>query len=114
MITQIKGRLIEKSPTELVVDGPVQSDFALNKMMLKNKFENSNLTNQKVNILVFPNLDAANITYKVIKELDGAQSIGPIMMGMDKPVHVLQLRASVEEIVNMSAIAVVDAQSRKE
>ncbi len=107
-------KFLNRSNPDLVVDGPVQSDFALNKMMLKNKFENSNLTNQKVNILVFPNLDAANITYKVIKELDGAQSIGPIMMGMDKPVHVLQLRASVEEIVNMSAIAVVDAQSRKE
>ena len=64
--------------------------------------------------MIFPNLDAANITYKIIKEIDGAKSIGPILMGMDKAVHVLQLKASVEEIVNMSAIAVIDAQSRKE
>ena len=107
-------KFLNRIKPELVIDGPIQSDFALNKMMLKNKFDDSKLGNQKVNILVFPNLDAANITYKVIKELDGAKSIGPIMMGMDKPVHVLQLKASVEEIVNMSAIAVVDAQSRKE
>ena len=72
-----------------------------------------NLSGQKVNVLVFPNLDSANITYKVMKELDGAQSIGPILMGVDKPAHILQLKASVEEIVNMSAIAVVDAQNRK-
>ena len=81
--------------------------------MLKNKFEFSKLSGQKVNVLVFPNLDSANITYKVMKELDGAQSIGPILMGVDKPAHILQLKASVEEIVNMSAIAVVDAQNRK-
>ena len=72
-----------------------------------------NLSGQKVNVLVFPNLDSANITYKVMKELDGAQSIGPILMGVEKPAHILQLKASVEEIVNMSAIAVVDAQNRK-
>jgi len=107
-------KFLRRSNPDLIVDGPIQSDFALNKMMLKNKFDDSKLGNQKVNVLVFPNLDAANITYKVIKELDGAKSIGPIMMGMDKPVHVLQLKASVEEIVNMSAIAVVDAQSRKD
>ena len=107
-------KFLNRIKPDLVIDGPIQSDFALNKMMLKNKFDDSKLGNQKVNILVFPNLDAANITYKVIKELDGAKSIGPIMMGMDKPVHVLQLKASVEEIVNMSAIAVVDAQSRNE
>ena len=81
--------------------------------MLSNKFEFSKLSGQKVNVLVFPNLDSANITYKVIKEIDNAMSIGPIMMGMDRPVHILQLKASVEEIVNMSAIAVVDAQNRK-
>ena len=107
-------KFLRRSNPDLIVDGPIQSDFALNKMMLKNKFDDSKLGNQKVNVLVFPNLDAANITYKVIKELDGAKSIGPIMMGMDKPAHVLQLKASVEEIVNMSAIAVVDAQSRKD
>ena len=107
-------KFLRRSNPDLVVDGPIQSDFALNKMMLKNKFDDSRLGTQKVNVLIFPNLDAANITYKIIKEIDGAKSIGPIMMGMDKPVHILQLKASVEEIVDMSAIAVIDAQSRKE
>jgi len=104
---------LRRTVPELTVDGPVQSDFALNRSMLSNKFEFSKLSGQKVNVLVFPNLDSANITYKVIKEIDNAMSIGPIMMGMDKAVHILQLKASVEEIVNMSAIAVVDAQNRK-
>ena len=107
-------KFLRRSNPEMIVDGPIQSDFAINKMMLKNKFDDSRLGTQKVNILIFPNLDAANITYKIIKEIDGAKSIGPILMGMDKAVHVLQLKASVEEIVNMSAIAVIDAQSRKE
>ena len=106
-------KLLNRCFPDLTVDGPLQSDFALNKLMLKNKFEFSKLSGQKVNVLIFPNLDSANITYKVIKELDGAQSIGPILMGVEKPAHILQLKASVEEIVNMSAIAVVDAQNRK-
>ena len=107
-------KFLRRSHPNMIVDGPVQSDFALNKLMLTNKFEESKLGNQKVNILVFPNLDSANITYKVIKEIDGAKSIGPIIMGLDKAVHILQLKPSVEEIVNMSAIAVIDAQSRNE
>ena len=107
-------KFLRRSHPNMIVDGPIQSDFALNKLMLTNKFEESKLGNQKVNILVFPNLDSANITYKVIKEIDGAKSIGPIIMGLDKAVHILQLKPSVEEIVNMSAIAVIDAQSRNE
>ena len=107
-------KFLRRSHPNMIVDGPIQSDFALNKLMLTNKFEESKLGNQKVNILVFPNLDSANITYKVIKEIDGAKSIGPIIMGLDKAVHILQLKPSVEEIVNMSAIAVIDVQSRNE
>ena len=107
-------KFLRRSHPNMIVDGPIQSDFALNKLMLTNKFEESKLGNQKVNILVFPNLDSANITYKVIKEIDGAKSIGPIIMGLDKAVHILQLKPSVEEIVNMSAIAVIDAQSRNQ
>ena len=107
-------KFLRRSHPNMIVDGPIQSDFALNKLMLTNKFEESKLGNQKVNVLVFPNLDSANITYKVIKEIDGAKSIGPIIMGLDKAVHILQLKPSVEEIVNMSAIAVIDAQSRNE
>jgi len=90
----------------------VQSDFALNKDMFKHKFSYSKLSGKNVNTLIFPNLDSANTNYKVIKELDNALSIGPIMMGMSKEVHVLQLGASVEEMVNMSAVAVVDAQKK--
>ena len=107
-------KFLRRSHPNMIVDGPIQSDFALNKLMLTNKFEESKLGNQKVNILVFPNLDSANITYKVIKEIDGAKSIGPIIMGLDKAVHILQLKPSVEEIVNMSAIAVIVVQSRNE
>ena len=97
---------------KLNVDGPVQSDFDLNKEMLKEKFSFSKLSGKNVNTLIFPNLDSANTNYKVIKELDNALSIGPIMMGMSKAVHVIQLGASVEEMVNMSAVAVVDAQKK--
>jgi malate dehydrogenase (oxaloacetate-decarboxylating)(NADP+) len=104
--------MLHRSNPELMVDGPVQSDFALNKKMLQKGFPFSSLSNMKVNILIFPNLDAANITYKLMKELKEALSIGPILMGLSEPIHVLQLGASVEEIVNMSAIAVIDAQSK--
>jgi malate dehydrogenase (oxaloacetate-decarboxylating)(NADP+) len=98
---------------DLTVDGEIQSDFALNKKMLQDTFPFSRLSGKKVNTLIFPNLEAANITYKLIKELDDALSIGPIMMGMNKPVHILQLGASVDEIVNMVAVAVVDAQEKE-
>lgn len=99
---------------DMVVDGPLQSDFALNPEMMEKSFSFSRLKNTRVNTLVFPNLDAANITYKLMKELNGVLSIGPIMMGLAFPVHTLQLGASVEEIVNMTAVAVVDAQQKKD
>ena len=98
---------------DLLVDGELQSDFALNKEMLQNKFPFSKLAGKKVNTLIYPSLDAANSAYKLIKELNDIDSIGPIMMGMNKPVHILQLGASVEEMVNMAAIAVVDAQEKE-
>ena len=97
---------------ELNVDGEVQTDFALNKKMLKDRFSFSKLSGKKVNTLIFPNLDSANTNYKLVKELDNALSIGPIMMGMSKAAHITQLGASVDEIVNMSALAVVDAQKK--
>ena len=105
-------KYLHRNFPDLSVDGEVQSDFALNKEMFKDKFSYSKLSGKNVNTLIFPNLDAANTNYKVIKELDNAMSIGPIMMGMSKAVHVLQLGASVEEMVNMSAVAVVDAQKK--
>lgn len=98
---------------DMIVDGEIQVDFALNQEMLKDKFPFSKLVNKKVNTLIFPNLDVANVTYKMLKELNGATSIGPIILGLDYPVHVLQLGATVEEMVNMTAVAVIDAQQKQ-
>ena len=106
-------KLLHNNNPDLIVDGPIQSDFALNKEMLKSRFPFSNLNGRKVNTLIFPNLDSANISYKIIKELDDAISIGPILIGLNRPVHILQLGASVEEIVNMAAISAIDSQRRK-
>ena len=104
---------LHKYYPDLVVDGEIQADFALNAEMLKAKFPFSKLAGKKVNTLIFPNLESANITYKLLKELDKVDSIGPIMLGMEKAVHVFQLGASVEEMVNMVAVAVVDAQEKE-
>jgi len=104
--------LHEQSP-DLIVDGEVQIDFALNQELHKSRFPFSKLAARRVNTLVFPNLESANITYKLLKELNGADSIGPIMVGLKKSVHVMQLGASVDEIVNMAAVAVIDAQERE-
>ena len=106
-------KLLHTNNPDIIVDGPIQSDFALNKEMLKARFPFSNLNGRKVNTLIFPNLDSANISYKIIKELDDAISIGPILIGLNRPVHILQLGASVEEIVNMAAISAIDSQRRK-
>ncbi|MCB0471445.1 MAG: NADP-dependent malic enzyme, partial [Flavobacteriaceae bacterium] len=104
---------LHESHPELVVDGELQADFALNPEMLKKEFPFSKLVDKKVNVLIFPNLESANITYKMMKELYDAVSIGPILMGLDKPVHTIQLGASVDEMVNMAAIAVIDAQEKQ-
>jgi malate dehydrogenase (oxaloacetate-decarboxylating)(NADP+) len=106
-------KILHDNHPELVVDGEIQADFALNTEMLKSKFPFSKLANKKVNTLIFPNLDTANITYKLLKELNNTVSIGPIIMGLEKPVHIFQLGASVEEMVNMAAVAVVDAQEKE-
>ncbi|MGB2685008.1 MAG: phosphate acyltransferase, partial [Olleya sp.] len=104
---------LHKRHPDLLVDGELQTDFALNSQMLTDSFPFSKLAGKKVNTLIFPNLESANITYKLLKELNNAESVGPIMMGMRKPVHILQLHASVDEIVNMTAIAVIDAQQKE-
>jgi len=97
----------------VTIDGELQADFALNPEMLAKEFPFSKLNGKKVNVLIFPNLDSANITYKLLKQIDGSESIGPIILGFKKPVHVLQLGASVDEMVNMAAVAVIDAQQRE-
>jgi malate dehydrogenase (oxaloacetate-decarboxylating)(NADP+) len=98
--------------SEINIDGELQIDFALNTKMRMDKFPFSTLKDKKVNGLIYPNLESANISYKLLKELNGTESIGPIIMGLNKPVHLLQLGASVDEMVNMVCIAVVDAQER--
>ncbi|HLW31318.1 MAG TPA: NADP-dependent malic enzyme [Aequorivita sp.] len=104
--------MLHKSNPDMIIDGELQADFALNQEMLQEKFPFSKLAGKKVNALIFPNLDSANSNYKLLKELNNIESIGPIMLGMAKPVHILQMGASVEEIVNMAAVAVVDAQQK--
>ncbi|MFM2016932.1 MAG: hypothetical protein RL007_588 [Bacteroidota bacterium] len=98
----------------LIVDGDLQANFALNNELLKEVFPFSELVGKKVNTLIFPNLASGNIAYKMMQELGGAEAIGPILLGMKKPVHILQLGSSVREIVNMVTIAVMDAQTRKQ
>ncbi len=97
----------------LVVDGDIQANFAINNSLLKEQFPFTTLVDKDVNTFIFPNLAAGNIAYKLMQELGGAEAIGPVLMGLNKPVHVLQLGSSVREIVNMITIAVVDAQNRK-
>jgi malate dehydrogenase (oxaloacetate-decarboxylating)(NADP+) len=106
-------RILHETRPNLVVDGEIQTDFALNKELHQSKFPFSKLAGKTVNTLIFPNLESANITYKLLKELNKADSIGPIMVGLRKSVHIMQLGASVDEIVNMAAVAVIDAQERE-
>ncbi|TDT46878.1 malate dehydrogenase (oxaloacetate-decarboxylating)(NADP+) [Maribacter spongiicola] len=106
-------RILHETKPDLVVDGEIQTDFALNKELHQSKFPFSKLAGKTVNTLIFPNLESANITYKLLKELNKADSIGPIMVGLRKAVHIMQLGASVDEIVNMAAVAVIDAQERE-
>ncbi|HFX17676.1 MAG TPA: NADP-dependent malic enzyme, partial [Flavobacteriales bacterium] len=98
---------------DLNIDGEMQADYAINKKLLKESFPFSDLVDKKTNTLIFPNLSAANISYRMVKELTGAQMVGPIMMGMNKPVHILQLGSTADEIVNMTVVAVIDAQMRE-
>ena len=95
------------------IDGELQADFALNPEMLAKEFPFSKLNCKKVNVLIFPNLESANITYKLLKQIDGSESVGPIILGFKKPVHIIQLGASVDEMVNMAAVAVVDAHQKQ-
>ncbi len=102
--------LRERAPT-LEVDGEMQADTALDPVILRSTYPFSALK-EEANVLIFPNLSAGNIAYKLLDHLGGATAIGPILVGMRKPVHVLERGADVQEIVNMAAVAVVDAQGR--
>jgi malate dehydrogenase (oxaloacetate-decarboxylating)(NADP+) len=95
---------------EYVIDGEMQANIAINTEIQKEMYPFSALAEQGANTLIFANLASGNIAYKLLMEIGGAEAIGPILLGMKKPVHVLQLGSSIREIVNMTAIAVVDAQ----
>ena len=101
---------IKKEHPDLVIDGEMQAGVAFNKDLLRENYPFSDLTNESPNVLIFPNLAAGNIAYHLLQEVGGAEAVGPILLGLRKPVHVLQLGSSVRQIVNMVAIAVVEAQ----
>jgi malate dehydrogenase (oxaloacetate-decarboxylating)(NADP+) len=94
----------------MIVDGEIQAHLPFNMELLKENHPFSELAEKGANVLIFPNLSSSNIAYNLVKEIAGIEKIGPILLGLKKPVHVLQLGSSTREIVNMIAIAVVDAQ----
>jgi malate dehydrogenase (oxaloacetate-decarboxylating)(NADP+) len=105
-------KIIKQRKPELIVDGEMQADTAVVPEIIEKTFPFAEIKNG-ANVLIFPNLDSANIAYKLMARIGQATVIGPILLGMQKPVHVLQRGASVDDIINMTAIAVVDAESRK-
>lgn len=103
-------KLLHERYPDLKVDGEMQVNVALNQELMKENFSFSEVLGKKVNTLIFPNLAASNSAYKLLGELTDFEIIGPVLNGMNKPVHVLQMGSSVDEIVNMAMIAVMDAQ----
>jgi malate dehydrogenase (oxaloacetate-decarboxylating)(NADP+) len=109
-VAQAVSMLRLRDPS-LVVDGEMQADTAFSGDILATRFPFAALK-EAANVLIFPNLSAGNIAYKLLTQLGGATAIGPILVGMQHPVHVLEQGADVQEIVNMAAVAVIDAQQR--
>lgn len=106
--------ILHNEHPDLVVDGDIQANIALNNEMMKENFPFSKLVDQGVNTLIFPNLESGNAAYKLLQAAAGMEAIGPVLLGMKEPVHILQLGSSIREIVNMVTIAVVGAQERAE
>jgi len=106
-------RIIKERRPDLKVDGEIQANFALNAAMTKENFPFSDLAEKSANTLIFPNLSAGNIAYKLLQEMEKVEVIGPILVGMDKSFHVLQLGSTIREIKNMIRIAVVDAHFKQ-
>lgn len=102
--------ILHREHPHLIVDGEIQANFATNKELRMKKFPFSKLQDADVNTFIFPNLSSGNIAYKLMHELAGMEVIGPILLGIGKPIHILHLESSVREIVNMTAISVIDAQ----
>lgn len=106
------AKILHEEQPNLIVDGEIQANFALNKELMSDFFPFSQLANRSTNTFIFPNLSAGNIAYKMVQEMAEAEAIGPILMGVKKPVHVLQIGSSVREILNMVTVAVADVQTR--
>lgn len=107
-------RILKEKYPEMLVDGDIQANVALNQRLLKENFPFSELCDKPVNTLIFPSLSAGNIAYKLLQETGGAEAIGPVLLGLKKSAHILQLGSTIREIVNMVIIAVVDAQSKEQ
>ncbi|MDC3202694.1 phosphate acyltransferase, partial [Schleiferiaceae bacterium] len=105
--------ILRKEHPDLIVDGEMQANFALEPELLKESFPFSDLVGHQANVFIFPNLAAGNITYKMLQSFGAAEAIGPMLIGTKSSAHVLQLGASVREIVNMATLAAVDARNRK-
>ncbi|MBI2273653.1 MAG: NADP-dependent malic enzyme [Chitinophagaceae bacterium] len=103
-------KILKQRNPQLIVDGEMQGSLAFNKEILRDNYPFSELVDEDVNVLMFPNLTSGNVTYNLLKEVGGADAIGPILLGLKKPVHVLQLGSTVRSIINMALVAVVDAQ----
>lgn len=106
-------KILHDQYPEIVVDGEMQGNFAINGELLKDNFPFSRLVGAPANTLIFPNLESGNIAYKLLQELGEAEAVGPILLGLKKPVHIVQLGSSVREIVNMVTIAVLDVQGKE-
>jgi malate dehydrogenase (oxaloacetate-decarboxylating)(NADP+) len=107
------AELLRQRDPKLMVDGEMQADTAVDESILRSRYPFSALT-EAANVLIFHNLSAGNIAYKLLNHLGGATAIGPILVGMRRPVHVLEQGAAIQDIVNMAAVAVVDAQGRSQ
>lgn len=113
LVAHARDIVKRKEPT-LVIDGEMQANVAFNKEILKDNYPFSELVNNDVNVLIFPNLAAGNVAYNLLQEVGGSEAIGPILLGIRKPVHILQLGSQVRSIYNMVLIAVIDAQTKCE
>ena len=109
LVAEATHILKQRNPS-LIVDGEIQASLAFNKEIMRDNYPFSELVDEDVNVLIFPNLTAGNVAYNLLREIGGADAIGPILLGLKKPVHVLQLGSTVRNIVNMALVAVVDAQ----
>lgn len=107
-------KILHEQHPHIVVDGEMQGNFAINHELLKDNFPFSRLVDGPANTLIFPNLESGNIAYKLLQELGEAEAIGPILLGLNKPVHIVQLGSSVREIVNMVTLAVLDVQGKEQ